>query len=716
MPFYDYIPLVAFVFQSILLIIVLRVRSKTSVHWAFASFLGTMALWGFLIFGMRNSPTLQIAEIWEKFVLPILVLTTYSFFIFSILFTKRPIRKLTVIILVIVVGLLIAISPTSVVLKGMQVRSYGYAPILGPLWALWIGSIYVALFISFYFLYQFYRTAPTADERNRALYVLGGIVATFLGGTSDYVAALGIIPHPGGIYGNIVFATLATVAVVRHKLVDAHFYLRRGLAYVLVGATVVVPYTVLILILDRLFGIRQIPLVADIFLILSLAIGLHFLLRRFQEIVDRWFIGARYNALQTLREFSRTSTYTLDSQELYSSLLKFMSSAMGTNVIHLLIYDPNKGTLSMAVSTKMDPKHYPVFRESSPLLLSLKKWDNPLHLEDLVHMPLLQGLSKDSLTAFTQLNGEVFIPLKTRERLVGLLILGPRVSEIPYGNEDVNLLVTVSNQASMAFENARLYSAEKERVAELQTLTEMKTGFLMTVAHQLKTPLAAVKASAGMLQEVIGDQATSSQKRLLANVDKGTRSLESEIGKLLEFLKLRTSSVQLNLGVYDVKELIKETLDQVLPSIKGKGQTLKLNMPENPVLAQVDQSKVEAILLNIIGNAIKFTPDKGILEVSLDGSDSAVIVEISDSGLGITSQKLEHLFDAFYEIRDSQAAGTGSSGLGLAIAKSLVELHGGKIWATSEAGKGSHFYFSLPIGDFDKSGVYTPSKAALISK
>lgn len=696
---YKLVPLAAFISQSFLLYLVLRVKAKHLIHWVFSIFLVSMALWGFMIFGMRSSSDLAVAEIWERILLPMFVIVTYSFFFFTVIFTRRTLSRGSLAIFFGLIVTIMAISPTPLVLKGMQLRPFGNALVSGRLFFVWITGIYFPLFLSFFYLYRFSRTSDSADDRNRALYLLTGIVSAFLGGTLDYIAAMGLFPHPGGIYGNILFATLATVAVVRHKLVDAHLYLRRGVAYVLVGMTVVVPYVILIVLLERIFRVREVPLAANITLILGMALGLHFLLRRFQEIVDRWFLGARYNALQTLREFSRTSTQTLHSQELHSSLIRTMGNAMGTNIIHLFLYSPEKGSLGLAMSSRLDPQQFPSFQETSPLVLWLKHWENVAQREVLTKIPVLQGLSTSSWKAITDLDGELFVPLKTGQRLVGLLVLGARGSRVPYGNEDINMLVTVSNQASMALENARLYSLEKERVAELQALTEMKTGFLMTVAHQLKTPLAAVKASAGMLQEVIGEQATTSQRRLLANVDKGTRSLETEIGKLLEFLKLRTSSVQLTLETHDIKKIIKETTDQVLPSMKGKEQTLKMRMPDSPVRMKVDRSKVEAILLNLIGNAIKFTPDKGKIGVNLTVSDSNVTVEVHDSGPGIPSKKLEHLFDSFYEISDGQSGGAGSSGLGLAIAKSIVELHGGKIWATSNVGEGSHFYFSLPIGE-----------------
>lgn len=715
MLFYRFIPLIACIFQLFLFFLVARVKGKQAVHWVFLVFLGAMSTWGFIIFGLRNSPTLEIARRWEQVLLPIFVVATYSFFLFAIFFTRRTLSKATTFIIIGVAALLVAISPSAFVLKGMQLRPYGYAPIVGPLWFFWIAGIYLALFVSFFLLYRFHTTSPSADDRNRSLYILGGIIATFIGGTTDYVAALGLIPHPGGIYGNILFATLATTAVVRHKLVDAHLYLRRGVAYVLVAVTVVVPYVILIVLLERIFRIREVPLAANIALVLGMALGLHFLLRRFQEMVDRWFLGARYNALQALLDFSRKSTHSLYSRELHSSLIRTIGTAMSTNIIHLFLYSPEKGSLAMAMSSRLTPDRFPFFQETSPLVLWLKRYEDVAQREALEYIPELQSLSRGSWQALADLEGELFVPLKTGERLVGLLVLGTRGSRVPYGNEDINVLATVCNQASMALENARLYSAEKERVAELQALTEMKTGFLMTVAHQLKTPLAAVKASAGMLQEVIGEQATTSQKRLLANVEKGTKSLETEIAKLLEFLKLRTSSVQLTLETHDVKDLIKETTDQVLPSIKAKEQTLKIHLPEGRVLAKVDRSKVESALLNLIGNAVKFTPNKGKIGVNLDVSDFNITIEVSDNGPGIPPAKLEHLFDSFYEIRDSQGGGQGSSGLGLAIAKSIVELHGGKLWATSNVGEGSHFYFALPVGESEEVLINKPDETAVSS-
>src|SRR3989304_6160579 len=131
MLFYRFIPLLAFIFQLFLFFVVARVKGKQAVHWVFLVFLGSMSLWGFVIFGLRNSPSLDSAFHWEQVLLPTLVVDSYSFFFFSIFFPRRSLSKAKFFSLIGFSALLIIISPTTLVLKGMQLRPYGYAPIIG---------------------------------------------------------------------------------------------------------------------------------------------------------------------------------------------------------------------------------------------------------------------------------------------------------------------------------------------------------------------------------------------------------------------------------------------------------------------------------------------------------------------------------------------------------------------------------------------------------
>jgi len=701
MPLFKLAPLLAFFFQAFLLFLLLRVRRKGHIHRVFGLFLGSMALWGLFIFGLRNSPSLSQALFWERLVLPLFPLVATFFFHFCVLFTERPVARRTVRAIYSLGFLLAALAPTPLVLRGILVKSYGYAPAAGPLWFPWIGGIYFSYFFGSYLLFSYYRHTSSAEGRNRALYLLAGISFSFLGGTSDYLAAFGLLPHPGGIYGNILFAFWATLAVVRHRLLEIEFILRRGLAYSVVSLLAVLPYVGAVLALQGLFLARPISLALSGLIMLFMVISLQPLGRRIQEAVDRWFFRGRYDGLKSLRRFSQEASSTLELDRLASSLLRVLGEAMATRTVHLFLYSPEKGSLRAIASSRPDLQPLPSFMDRSPLGLWLKGNEPFFRSSDLEIDPRLQALPWQHRQAVERLQGELFIPLKSQARLAGFLVLGKKLSGQPYTQEDIGLLLTVASQASLAIENARLYAIEREQVAELQRLDQMKSDFLLTAAHQLKTPITAIKASAGMLGELKGNGDASLEERLMANILRSAQALERETADLLQFLKVKTAREELHLEVADIRVVIQGVVEEVLPAVRAKDQRLEMSLPQGLPALPLDRRAVGRIVTNLLSNASKFTPPQGRIEVRALEADSYLVVQVSDNGPGIPLAEQPRIFDAYYQVKDTAAQGMGGTGLGLAIAKSLVELHGGRIWVESTPGQGSTFSFSLPLHPAD---------------
>ena len=697
MPFFKLLPLLAYFLQAFLLILLLRVRRKHLIHQVFGLFLGSMALWGLLIFGLRASPSRNEAIFWERLVLPLFPLIATFFFHFCVLFTERRIAKWTVRAIYFLGFSLAALAPTPLVLQGIQVKSYGYAPDAGPLWFPWIGGIYLSYFFASYLLYSYYRRTSSAEGRNRALYLLAGITFSFLGGTSDYLAAFGLLPHPGGIYGNILFALWTTLAVVRLRLLEIEFIIRRGLAYSAVSVLAILPYVGSLIALQGLFRARPIPLTVNLLIMVLMVISLQPLGRRIQEAVDRWFFRERYDGLKSLRRFSQEASGTLELDKLSSSLLQVLGEAMATRTVHLFLHSPEKGSLSPIASTRADLQPLPSFMDRSPLGLWLKGEEPFFRSIDLGIDPRLQALPWQHRQAVEKLQGELFIPLKSRARLVGLLVLGKKLSGQPYTQEDTALLLTVASQASLAIENARLYVIEREQVAELQRLDQMKSDFLLTAAHQLKTPITAIKASAGMLGELGGNGDKAMEERLTANILRSAQALERETSDLLQFLRVKTAKEELHLEMADIREVILGVVEEILPAIRTKDQSLELFLPPELPSLPLDRRGAVRIVTNLLSNANKFTAPKGRIEVRVLEADSYLVIQVGDNGSGIPVAEQTRVFDAYYQVKDTVARGMGGTGLGLAIAKSLVELHGGKIWLESTPGQGSTFSFSLPL-------------------
>lgn len=693
MRFYIFLPLLAFFFNAFLLFLLLRVKRKSSAHWVFGLYLVSMVLWAGTIYAMRSSPDLERAYQWEKAVLPVFPLTTVSVYHFVLLFTrsKRNRRQLSILYLFLI--LLIAVAPTPLVLQGMQVRAYGYAPIIGPLFFPWVACVYAPYVFGFFRLITFVRTAPSYNDRNRALYIIIGTSIGFVGATTDYLAALSLFPYPGGIIGNLLFALIATVAVVRLKLLDMRLMLRRGLGYLLVVIIIVVPYLSVVVLINRMTRFHDYSIYVNVALLLLLAAILYPLLRLSQELMGKLFYQKRYDYFQALRRFSQEASSILNIDEVNSSLVRMVGLAMETDKVYLMLLSPGKGMFSTVPPA---PQEF-VWNGDSPLATELKRRNEALNWEELQSNPHLQALTEGERESLDRMEAELVVPLKTENNLAGVLVLGPSKSGQPYGQEEIKLLMEVATQVAIAIENAQLYGQEKARVSELQHLDQLKSDFFLAVAHHLKTPITVIKASLGMLEEVEEIKRDDRYWRLVGSISRGAQSLEREITELLEFLKIRTASVELDPQPMDLKEFLINTSTELLPALGRKNQNLEFDLPDQFPRIMLDAKCLERIFFNLLTNAHKFAPSGSEIKVSLKQGNGELMIAVKDDGPGIPPNEQTRIFEAYYQIKGSAAAAAGGSGLGLAICKSLIELQGGRIWVESNEGKGSVFSFSLPL-------------------
>jgi len=180
--------------------------------------------------------------------------------------------------------------------------------------------------------------------------------------------------------------------------------------------------------------------------------------------------------------------------------------------------------------------------------------------------------------------------------------------------------------------------------------------------------------------------------------------LERLVDESLDYAQMQDSNLQLDLESTDLRELYQETVSLLSPVARSKRQTLELNLPDKLPLLQIDRRRCERILLNLISNANRYTDFGGEITVGVSLEPNYLITHVTDNGQGVAEEDLEKVFNVYYRNASADGLGAGkSSGIGLAIAKYLVELHGGRIWVESTLGEGSTFYFSLPLGDDHES-------------
>jgi signal transduction histidine kinase len=293
------------------------------------------------------------------------------------------------------------------------------------------------------------------------------------------------------------------------------------------------------------------------------------------------------------------------------------------------------------------------------------------------------------------------VPLITKDRVIGTLSVDDLKVDA-FSPEDGRLLTIAAAQAAVAIENARLFESLKERAkklgeayAELQDLDRKKDEFVQNVSHDLRTPLTFVKAYVELLLDGTLGPITDPQRDSLDIVTQRTDAITRLVDDILTLQQLDRGAMRMM--PVAMGDLVRSVVQGAEATAAQTGITVRVEIAEALPPVYVDRDRLVQVLDNLLGNAIKFSPDGGIITVRIRPVDTAVQVEVADQGIGIPADKMDKIFERFYQVDGSSRRRFGGTGLGLAIVKRIVEAHNGKIWVDSEEGKGSTFSFTLPI-------------------
>jgi two-component system sensor histidine kinase KdpD len=300
----------------------------------------------------------------------------------------------------------------------------------------------------------------------------------------------------------------------------------------------------------------------------------------------------------------------------------------------------------------------------------------------------MAGMGTDTLAGARAL----YLPLAAAGGAIGVLGVRPAQPRRLLIPEQLHLLETFASQAALALERVAL--SEEAQRAQVQAETErMRSSLLSSVSHDLRTPLAVITGATSSLVEgaVTLDPATRVELAQTA-YDEATR-LNRLVGNLLDMTRLESGALQVRKEWQPLEEVVGATLTRLHDRLRDHSVTVTLP-PDGP-LVPLDSVLVEQVLINLLENAIKYTPPGSPIELSATGAGDVVTVTVADRGPGIAAGDEQRIFDKFYRAR----AGTGSGGvgLGLTICRGIVEAHGGRIWAENRPGGGAAFHFTLPI-------------------
>ncbi|TVL97138.1 MAG: ammonium transporter protein [Candidatus Kuenenia stuttgartiensis] len=257
--------------------------------------------------------------------------------------------------------------------------------------------------------------------------------------------------------------------------------------------------------------------------------------------------------------------------------------------------------------------------------------------------------------------------------------------------------------------NTILEKRVQEKTADLQMANvalekanRLKSEFLTTMSHELRTPLNAIIGFAEVLRDEIAGSLSKDQKEYVTDIHSSGHHLLDMINNILDLSKIETGKMHLQYEEFCIEDAINDTLTIINASANNKGISVHTNIQDNTPLLSADKTKFRQILYNLLSNAVKFTPENGKITINVFQKDNSLQFEIVDTGIGIKPEDKEKLFEAFHQADASLTREYEGTGLGLHLTKRLVELHGGKIWAESTFGKGSTFFFILPINPVNK--------------
>ncbi len=229
----------------------------------------------------------------------------------------------------------------------------------------------------------------------------------------------------------------------------------------------------------------------------------------------------------------------------------------------------------------------------------------------------------------------------------------------------------------------------------METKEEEWLRFIDTLNHEFKTPLTSIIAAAGLLAEELENTADQSNQKLIQTIIQNSNTLETRLAELLDIVKTGSGKLQLQLEPVDMKSLILGTCMQISPILRNKQQKINTEFPDSIPIIRGDGQRLEQVLLNLLTNAAKFTPEGGNIAVKVAKQDTGLLISVHDDGIGIAKEEQDRLFKPYSRLSSDRQRHPGL-GLGLALSKQVVELHGGRIWVDSEQGKGSTFSFFIP--------------------
>ena len=400
--------------------------------------------------------------------------------------------------------------------------------------------------------------------------------------------------------------------------------------------------------------------------------------------------------LRALGEVSQAVNSTIDLETVLNTIVTKAAQLAGTEAGAIYVYDEAQNEfrlratygMSEELITAMQDQHASISEAVSDLTAARE----PNQVADLLDQP---SAPVNAIMIKAGYRARLLVPLLAPDGPVGALVVRRREpGEFP--KNTVDLLQTFAAQSALAIQNARLFSEIGQKSQQLEVASQHKSQFLANMSHELRTPLNAVLGYTELILDSIYGEVPEKARTTLERIQSNGRHLLGLINDVLDLSKIEAGQLTLSLTDYSIKGVVHNVYGAVESLATSKNLALKVELPKDLPPAHGDERRLTQVLLNLVGNAIKFT-DTGEVAIRTSIANGSYTVAVHDTGPGIAERDQGKIFEEFQQADSSITKQKGGTGLGLAIAKRIIEMHGGRLWVQSELGHGSTFAFTVPV-------------------
>jgi signal transduction histidine kinase len=421
--------------------------------------------------------------------------------------------------------------------------------------------------------------------------------------------------------------------------------------------------------------------------------------RLFSELQQRTQdLSRSFERLTALFEVGQAVASTLDLDRLLQTVVARAAGLAGADGGAVYEYDPVAGAFDLRATDRMDAALVAAMREArvglgESVVGQAGQRREPVQVADI----LAEGHGGPTLRVLRDAGyrAVLAVPLLRENAVVGALVVRRREPGA-FDADTVALLQTFATQSALAIQNARLFAEIEQKSRQLEQASQHKSEFLANMSHELRTPLNAVIGFTEVLLERYFGDINEKQEDYLRDVLSSGQHLLSLINDILDLSKVEAGRMELELATFDLGPVLEAGLVMVGERASRKGVEVSLEAAPDVGRVEADERKVKQVLFNLLTNAVKFTPEGGTVTVSARQEDGCVEMAVNDTGVGIAPEDQARVFEEFGQARSAAGQSEGT-GLGLALCKRFVELHGGTIAVASEVGRGSTFTVSLPV-------------------